>query len=219
MSSHSQLLALSGRLDLVVSQIDVRANPIQDVIVSQKVIPARSYKPNAVPAKKYVEGDESDSSTSSEEEGDEGADADVPMAVEPAEEGDEEDIEDLVMANGDLSEDELENDDEDDGNDDENEEDDLPALRKSKSKEKPRMNGFLDIEAEESENDGSDEDGAPVKPRSSGVKLNGVIHEDSLDEDEEDDLDRYESDFINDDSEEEEEAESGEDGEDDDDEE
>lgn len=200
MSFHSQLLALSGRLDLVVSQIDIRANPIQDAVVSQKTTPARSFnKPNAIPVKKYVEGEESDSSSSSDGE-DEEADAikNGLMAVEPAEEGDEEDIEDLIMANGDLSGDDI--DDDEDEEVDSEEEEDIPALRKTKTKSKPKVNGFLDIEAEESENEGSDEDGLPIKSRSSGVKLNGVIHEDSLDEDE-DDLDRYESDFINDDSE------------------
>lgn len=217
MSFHSQLLALSGRLDLVVSQIDIRANPIQDAAVSsQKSTPARSFnKPNAIPVRKYVEGEESDSSSSSEEETEEAAKDDL-LTVEPAEEGNEEDIEDLVMPNGDLSADELEEDDEEEEDaeeEDSEEDDDIPVLRKSKPKEKPKLNGFLDIEADESENEGSDEEGNPIKSRSSGVKLNGIIHEDSLDEDE-DDLDRYESDFINDDSEEDEED-SGEEDDDD----
>lgn len=210
MSFHSQLLALNGRLDLVVSQIEIRAHPIQD---SQKIVAStRNVKTNSAPMARYVEGEESESESSDEEEEEEGQ-GDL-LAIDAAEEGADEDIEDLVMANGDVSLGDIDDDDEEDDEEDEDEEDDIPALRKSKSTEKPKLNGFLDIEAEESENEGSDEDGMPPRSRSSGVKLNGVINEDSLDEDEED-LDRYESDFINDDTEEEEESDNAE-GDDDD---
>ncbi|KAK9893369.1 NUC189-domain-containing protein [Cystobasidium minutum MCA 4210] len=227
MSFHSQLLALSGRLDLVVSQIDNRAHPIQDLVqqskASSSAAPVKNLKPGSQAVKKYVEGEESDEESSSDDDEEDEVDED---GIEAAEEGDEEDIEDLVMANGEVTADELDDDEDDEDEEDDSEEDDddeedddeIPALRKNQNKSKskldrPKMNGFLDVEAEESENEGSDEEGNPIpsrRNRSSDVKLNGVINEDSLDEDEED-LDRYESDFINDDSEEDEEEESGDD--------
>lgn len=211
-SFHTQLLALSGRLDLVVSQIDIRTQMApaergtKKTLVTDKNTPAP--KTNAV--NKYVEGE--DESDSEEEEQDDGIVDGI--RVEPAEEDGDEEIEDLVMTNGDLDINGVASDDSD-ISDDEDEEADIPAMRKTKGKAgKPQVNGFLDLEAEESENEGSDEDG-PV-PKRSSVKLNGIINEDSLDEDDEEDLDQYESDFINDESEEEEEEEeSGDEDEDD----
>lgn len=195
---HNQLLALNGRLDLVVSQIEMSAHagPSQ-----QPIVPAPAKKPvetaTAAAARKYVEGE-----TSSEEsEIDEDADATAVDAevVAPAEENG--DIEDLVMdddlANGESSGSE--------GEEEDDEEDDMPALRKAQA---AKLNGFLELEAEETEDEYSDEEpeaGRPKKEKSAFSLVNGDLGE--SDEEEEDDLDRYESDFIND-----EDSEDGSDG-------
>ena len=256
---HSQLLALNGRLDLVVSQIDVRSNPLATSSTSAAAAASRragSTHTGRVPGvvlqkqgpARYVEGINEDEEEEEEisSEGEEVAVAGpstvkaVSTAV-PELNGDddavadEEDIEDLVMGtdatlvNGDASSDEEEASEEDD------EEDEMPAKgKKGRAKAKANgkrtgkapsaaLNGFLELEAEESDNEGEDDAqdahsrrGAPFSAASTAKLslLNGSLSksddEDVLD-DEDDDDDAYESDFINDESEE--------DGEDSDDEE
>jgi len=254
---HSQLLALNGRLDLVVSQIDVRSNSLatssRSAAASRRAGPSHSGRVAGVALQKqgparYVEGINEDEEEEEEisSEGEEVAVAGpstvkaVSTAV-PELNGDddavadEEDIEDLVMGtdatlvNGDASSDEEEASEEDD------EEDEMPAKgKKGRAKAKANgkrtgkapsaaLNGFLELEAEESDNEGEDDAqdahsrrGAPFSAASTAKLslLNGSLSksddEDVLD-DEDDDDDAYESDFINDESEE--------DGEDSDDEE
>ena len=186
---HNQLLALNGRLDLVVSQIDLTA----DQAPSQHLLSAKAPKSESVviakpaAARKYVEGESSSSDSEDERTGN--ATIDQQVQAEPAEENG--DVEDLVMQeDGSLSGDEDDSDD-----DEEDEEDDMPALRKSQVS---KLNGFLELEAEETDEEGSEEEDRLKKDKPAFSLVNGHLGEGDEEEDEED-LDRYESDFINDD--------------------
>lgn len=133
-----RLLSLSGRLDLVLSQVELRSgNAPAPLPVRSKNIKKRG---TAKAAQKYIEGESSDE----EEEGEqmevelEGGDDDDEGSIEDVEFGGESDSED-----GDEDESEGE-DDEDDS--DEDDEDNL-------------VNGFIDDEAEENyEDDESEQD-------------------------------------------------------------
>jgi U3 small nucleolar RNA-associated protein 5 len=188
---HSQLLALNGRLDLVVSQIDLTS----DVVPTQRLPAPKVQKVSKAPAaRKYVEG-ETSSSESDQSEGEAGT-SQQPIPV-PAEQNDE--VEDLVMQEDGL----LDGTESGSGDENSDEEDDMPALRKSQV---AKLNGFLELEAEETDEEGSDEDLGASKEKKAKPAfslVNGDLGEDE-DEDEGEDLDRYESDFINDDESEEE---------------
>jgi len=188
---HSQLLALNGRLDLVVSQIDLTS----DVVPTQRLPAPKAQKVSkASAARKYVEG-ETSSSESAQSEGEAGT-SQQPIPV-PAEQNDE--VEDLVMQEDGL----LDGTESGSGDENSDEEDDMPALRKSQL---AKLNGFLELEAEETDEEGSDEDLGASKEKKAKPAfslVNGDLGEDE-DEDEGEDLDRYESDFINDDETEEE---------------
>ncbi|KAI5897502.1 NUC189-domain-containing protein [Schizophyllum commune H4-8] len=129
---HESLLALGGRLDLVLSQIEMRSAP------APAPVAPRGKKTKTVSKKaevaRYVEGE-------SEEE-------DARMDVE-VEVGDEEDgdIEEVALG-GDSDEDE---DDEESAEDSEEEEDgeDEDEDEDDDSDEGPALNGFIDDEAEE----------------------------------------------------------------------
>ncbi|KAL1675503.1 WD40-repeat-containing domain protein [Schizophyllum commune] len=129
---HESLLALGGRLDLVLSQIEMRSAP------APAPVAPRGKKTKIVSKKaevaRYVEGE-------SEEE-------DARMDVE-VEVGDEEDgdIEEVALG-GDSDEDE---DDEESAEDSEEEEDgeDEDEDEDDDSDEGPALNGFIDDEAEE----------------------------------------------------------------------
>jgi len=124
------LLSLSGRLEMVLSQIEMRSSAAPAPIASQSGKPSSTVK--TVEKTHYVEGE-------SEEED---AQMDVEVEVDSGEE--DGDVEDVEL--GGSSEEESEEGEEDE--DDEEEDDD----------EDPTMNGFIDDEAEEEFTDDEEED-------------------------------------------------------------
>ncbi|GLB36536.1 putative dip2/Utp12 family protein [Lyophyllum shimeji] len=116
------LLSLSGKLDMVISQIELRASA-----APAPLAPRKGNEPSKAPGaevKRYVEGESED----------EESDEDEQMEVE-VESGEEEGSVEDVELGGDSDED-----DEESEEDEEEEEDDS---------EGPTMNGFIDDEAEE----------------------------------------------------------------------
>ncbi|KAG6866259.1 hypothetical protein C0991_006846 [Blastosporella zonata] len=122
------LLSLSGRLDMVISQIELRSSAAPAPLAPRK--DKEPSKAQATQVKRYVEGESDDESNDDEQ-----------MEVE-VESGDEEGSVEDVELGGDS-------DDEDEMSEDEEDEDD--------DSEGPTMNGFIDDEAEEySEDEESD---------------------------------------------------------------
>ncbi|ESK88957.1 hypothetical protein Moror_13179 [Moniliophthora roreri MCA 2997] len=116
------LLSLSGRLDMVLSQIEMRASAPSAYAQRKQANAQRTAKA------RYVEGESEDE------------DAQMEVEVEVGSDDEEGSIEDVEL--GGISEDESEEDDdeaEEDEEDDDEEDDD----------EEPTMNGFIDDEAEE----------------------------------------------------------------------
>lgn len=124
------LLSLSGRLDMVLSQIEMRSSAAPAPITSQSGKPSSTVK--TVEKTHYVEG--------------ESEDEDAPMEVEvEVDSGDEDgDVEDIEL--GGSSEEESEEDEQDEDEEEEDDDDD------------PTMNGFIDDEAEEEFTDDEEED-------------------------------------------------------------
>jgi U3 small nucleolar RNA-associated protein 5 len=116
-----RLLALNGRLDLVLSQIEMQSAPRtaieEDVTVKRKKVRRK--------AARYVEG-ESDSAENMSVDGDESED-------------DEGSVEDVGF--GGMGD--------DDDDDDEEEEDDDDESGSEDGEDGPKINGFIDDEAEE----------------------------------------------------------------------
>jgi len=250
--AHHQLLALDGRLDLVVSQIEALGDPAMPSKSQPALAPASTPAPTPAPlplsapapAKKvqaqnkpkklpkpkpistvsrstYREGQDDGLSSSSDDEVSSADEAIPPVkdtGVEAAEEDGE--IEDLDL--GSEAEQAFSEDDDSDS--------DAVLARKRKGGTRlafpAKVNGFLDVEAEESEDEEDEDEEGHAPPNGSvngiakfpvGALLNGRKNgkptadeeeEDDDDEEAEADLDKYESDFINDDSESEAEDES-----------
>jgi U3 small nucleolar RNA-associated protein 5 len=126
---HQNLLQLSGRLDMVLSQIEMRSSTAPAPLVPRK---GKGPSQKGTPVTRYVEGEsESDEDEQMDveiESGDDGG------SVEDVELGGESD-------KGESSnEDEDQDEDGDDNSEDDDDEDD---------DENPTMNGFIDDEAEE----------------------------------------------------------------------
>ncbi|KAG5654298.1 hypothetical protein H0H81_005147 [Sphagnurus paluster] len=118
------LLSLSGRLDMVISQIELRSSATPALLA-----PRKGKEPSKVQAaelKRYIEG-ESDDNESNDEQ----------MHVEVGSDDDEGSVEDVELG-GSSDEDEELSGDEGEGDDDDDDDD-----------EGPTMNGFIDDEAEE----------------------------------------------------------------------
>ena len=133
----SRLLTLNGRLDLVLSQVELRSSNAPAPLSIRKGKNKRGIKVKAAEPTKYVEGESSDENGTTE-------------GVEIEIENDDDDmgsIEDVELGAGSSSE-ESENDEEDgeetDDDDDESNDGNLG-------------NGFIDDEAEDAEEDESDE--------------------------------------------------------------
>lgn len=133
-SLQDSLRGLSGRLDLVLQQMELRAAPAPAPLGR----PGKG-KQGARVARKYVEGE------SDEEEG--GMDVDV---EEGSDAGSVEDVE-LGGASDEESSEEEEEEEEESSDDDDADEDD-------EGDEGPKLNGFIDDEAEESDEGYSDEE-------------------------------------------------------------
>ncbi|KAF7437237.1 Small subunit (SSU) processome component [Pleurotus ostreatus] len=126
------LLSLNGRLDMVLTQIEMRSSvaPTPLSIPREK----KATKQRARKARQYVEGE-------SEEEG---VQMDVEVDADSGDEGGS--IEDVELGGGSDEEDEEtseEEEDEDDGSEEDDDEDE----------EGPTLNGFIDDEAEEDDED------------------------------------------------------------------
>lgn len=130
------LLSLSGRLDMVISQIDMRSSGPPAPLSLPKNKKSRSKANQVRETRRYVEGESEDDEEQMEVE------------VESAdEEGSIEDVELGGEESGDESIDETDEDEEDEDEDDEVDEGDDPT-----------MGGFIDDEAEEySEDEDEDE--------------------------------------------------------------
>jgi U3 small nucleolar RNA-associated protein 5 len=122
------LLSLSGRLDIVLSQIEMRSSVAPAPITGK---PASTVK--TVEEAHYVEGESEDE------------DAQMDVEVEVNSDDEDGEVEDIEL--GGSSQEELEEDDDDDEEEEEEEEDDDPT-----------MNGFIDDEADEVDEDFSDEE-------------------------------------------------------------
>ncbi|KAM0792773.1 hypothetical protein ACM66B_002545 [Microbotryomycetes sp. NB124-2] len=160
------LLALNGRLDLVVSQIDVKRDNVRRRIeLSEKRQTVGARK-----GTKYVEG-ESDDDDDDEEEDEEDVDRDVDMDDE--DDLDDSEVEDVLLASQD-EQDEVDEDDGfgfDDDDDDDDEEEDAEAGG-SRAVRKAKVNGnagkaggikmgvrdLLDLEAEDEDEDDDEQD-------------------------------------------------------------
>ena len=133
-SLQDSLRGLSGRLDLVLQQMELRAAPVPAPLSH-----TGKGKQGARIARKYVEGE------SEEEDG--GMNVDV---EEGSEAGSVEEIE--LGGESDEESSEEEEGDEEDGEEEEDEDED------EEGDEGPRLNGFIDDEAEESDEGYSDEE-------------------------------------------------------------
>lgn len=203
LSCHTQLMALNGKLDLAMTAIELGQDRVfqrsRDPTASAAM--AASVRRPGQPAPKmqhYVEGQEQSESSSSSDD----SEAEDVEEVQPAEEGS--DIEDLVlqplnMPNG--------NDDSVSDSDEKSDsESEAPSKAVKAKLNKPQLNGFLDLEAEDTDDNGSDEDGLGLPNGFLSSRKKGHSDDDGDGNDSED-LDHYESDFINDDESEEDEEE------------
>jgi U3 small nucleolar RNA-associated protein 5 len=128
------LLALSGRLDMVLSQIEMRSSAAPAPLALQKGnVPFNAQGKRE--ARKYVEGESDD---------DENAHMDVEVEMES--DDDVGSIEDVELG-GDSQDDSDEDEDEDEEDEEDDEDDD----------EGPTLNGFIDDEADEFDEDEDDE--------------------------------------------------------------
>jgi len=116
---HESLLQLSGRLDLVLSQVEMRSSNAPAPVAPRKA-KGSSHKQGSE-VKRYVEG---------ESESDEDKDKDDQMEIEVESSDEEGSVEDIGLGEGSDEEDQTSEEEEDD--------DDAPT-----------MNGFIDDEAEE----------------------------------------------------------------------
>ncbi|KAL0950633.1 hypothetical protein HGRIS_007423 [Hohenbuehelia grisea] len=116
------LLSLSGRLDMVLSQIEMRSSAAPAPLTAPK---GKAPAPSKTAARQYIEGESED----------EDEDEQMDVEVEVGDDDDDASIEDVELG-GDSDESEEEEEEEDD--DEEDDDDDEPT-----------MNGFIDDEAEE----------------------------------------------------------------------
>jgi len=126
------LLSLSGRLDMVLSQIEMRSSAAPAPLALQKGKVLRNAQGKPEPGK-YIEGESEDEEN-------------VQMEVEVEMESDDDvgSIEDVEL--GGESQEDDEDEDEEDGDEEDDSDDEGPAL-----------NGFIDDEAEEADSDEDDE--------------------------------------------------------------
>lgn len=145
MALQDRLLQLSGRLDLALSQIELRSSQAPASHLDLK----KGKK--AKPATKYVEGESSDEEMEDvevEKGSDDGTVEDIGL---DAREGDDDSEEEIDGDEDDSEEEEDDEDDEGDEDDDDEDDDD-----EDDDSDAPKLNGLIDDEAEESW--GSDDD-------------------------------------------------------------
>jgi hypothetical protein len=128
------LLSLTGKLDMVLSQIEMRSSSAPAPLTSKK---DNTTRPNSVrqPAR-YTEGESED-------------EEDQMNAEPPAESGDEQgSVEDIELGGESGGDDEDEDDEDEDIEEDDDEDDDSD----------PALNGFIDDKAEEFDDDEEDDE-------------------------------------------------------------
>lgn len=123
------LLSLSGRLDMVLSQIEMRSSVAPAALAPQKDNKGRSTKTKRE-TRKYVEGESEDEENQ----------MDVEVEMDSDEDGGS--VEDVELGADSQDDSEEDDDDEDDYDDDEG----------------PTLNGFIDDEADEFSEDEDDEE-------------------------------------------------------------
>lgn len=147
---HESLLALSGRLDMVISQIEMRTSGGPTALPA----PRRAGKHRRRRNRKYVEG-ESEAEEEEEQQQEEQMEVEVESgddggSVEDVELGsDEDDDDEDEDEEGDSDEDDSEDEDEDEVDEDDDEDEDEAG---------PKLNGFIDDEAEEEYSEEEDDE-------------------------------------------------------------
>jgi len=139
------LLSLSGRLDMILQQVDLRASaaPAPLTHVGKKGKAAAGAAATREP-RRYVEGESEQEAEAMEVELEEGSDAgsieDIELGAESGSEADD---------SGDMED--VEDDEEEEEGEDGLDEDDSEDNEDSEGAEGPWLNGFIDDEAEEDE--------------------------------------------------------------------
>ena len=135
------LLSLSGRLDLVISQIEMRSSSAPaPLTVPQAAKGGRKKKRPQKKAAKYVEGE-------SEEEDVEGMDVEVESGDDAGS------VEDVELGGSDEEDEESGASDEEEDEDEDEEEDEEDLEDDSEDGGDSKLNGFIDDEAEEYSDD------------------------------------------------------------------
>lgn len=148
LSLRESLLSLSGRLDMVLQQVDLRSTAAPAPMASRgKKGKAPAHTVDTPVTRRYVEG-ESDEEDVMEVELEEGSDT-----------GSIEDVELGAMSESEAESDAAEEEDEDEEEEEEEEEgeDGEDSEGDSEGDDGPRLNGFIDDEAEEDEEDSESE--------------------------------------------------------------
>jgi U3 small nucleolar RNA-associated protein 5 len=144
LSLRESLLSLSGRLDMVLQQVDLRSSVAPTPMASRsKKGKAPAHTVDTPKTRHYVEGESEETEDVMEVE-EEGSDA-----------GSVEDVELGAGSESEAESDALDEDDdeEEEGEDEEDEDDGEDSEGDSEDDEGPRLNGFIDDEAEEDEED------------------------------------------------------------------
>ena len=144
---HESLLALSGRLDMVISQIEMRSSGGPTALP----VPRRAGKHRRRRNRKYVEGE-------SEEEEEEEQQQEEQMEVEIESGDDGGSVEDVELGGSDEDEDDEDEDEERDGDEDDSEDDDEEGSDGDEDEGGPKLNGFIDDEAEEEYSEEEDDE-------------------------------------------------------------
>lgn len=135
---HESLLALSGRLDMVISQIEMRSSGGPTELPA----PRRASKHKRRRNKKYVEGE-------SDEEEEQQQEENIEVEIESGDDGGS--VEDVELGGSDEDDEGDSDEDEEDEDDDEDEEDE-------EDEGGPKLNGFIDDEAEEEYSEEEDDE-------------------------------------------------------------
>ena len=147
LSLRESLLSLSGRLDMVLQQVDLRSTAAPAPMASRgKKGKAPAHTVDTPVTRRYVEG-ESDEEDVMEVELEEGSDT-----------GSIEDVELGAMSESEAESDAAEEEDEDEEEEEEDEDgEDSEGDSEGDDDDGPRLNGFIDDEAEEDEEDSESE--------------------------------------------------------------
>lgn len=142
---HESLLALSGRLDMVISQIEMRSSGGPTALPA----PRRAGKHRRRRNKKYVEGE------SEAEEEEPQQEEHMQVEIESGDDGGS--VEDVELGGSD-EDDEDDEDEEGDSDEEDDEEDEEEEEDTDGDEGGPKLNGFIDDEAEEEYSEEEDDE-------------------------------------------------------------